>query len=190
MRKMPTLFVRDFTDRRRPAATREVTPGCEWVLAGEGRPTRKLDGTCVLIKDRAVFKRYDAKHGKTPPPAFVPAQPDPDPITGHWPGWLPIGPRDYWHHEALEYTSSVLPDGTYELVGPKVNGNPEGKWGWHVLIRHGSRVLHDVPRDFDGLRDWFAKGQGMEGVVWHHLDGRMVKLKASDFGLARDGSVL
>lgn len=185
MRKMPTLFVRNF-DQRPAIATREVTAGCEWVLAGEGRPTKKFDGTCVLIQNREVFKRYDAKHGKTPPPSFVPAQPDPDPVTGHWPGWLPVGfgPEDRWHREALDYTSSVLPDGTYELIGPKINGNPE-RGHWHTLVRHGSRVLHDVPRDFDGLRDWFAAGQALEGIVWHHDDGRMVKLKGSDFGYGR-----
>jgi len=39
MRKIPTLFGRDWdTDPR--YVTREVAPGCEWVINGEGRATR------------------------------------------------------------------------------------------------------------------------------------------------------
>lgn len=42
----------------------EVTPGCEWVLAGEGIPTRKFDGSACMIENQQMFKRYDAKNGK------------------------------------------------------------------------------------------------------------------------------
>jgi hypothetical protein len=45
MRKIPTLFVRDPDDRRH--VTEQITPGCEWVTAGEGTATRKYDGTCT-----------------------------------------------------------------------------------------------------------------------------------------------
>jgi hypothetical protein len=40
------------------------------------------------------------------------------------------------------------------------------------------------PRDFDGLRTWLA-GKDIEGIVWHHPDGRMAKIKLRDFGLKR-----
>lgn len=43
-----------------------------------------------MIRGGRLFKRYDAKHGKIPPPDFEPAQP-PDDVTGHWPGWVPVG---------------------------------------------------------------------------------------------------
>lgn len=45
MRKIPTLFVREFLPNHKILITDQVTPGCEWVLAGEGVATRKLDGT-------------------------------------------------------------------------------------------------------------------------------------------------
>lgn len=70
-------------------------------------------------------------------------------------------------------------DGTYELCGPKVQGNPLNL-PRHTLIRHGSTELPDVPRDFDGLKA-FLKDFPHEGVVWHHPDGRMVKIKRKDF---------
>lgn len=40
MKKIPTLFVRDF-DNRPAHVLPEVTPGCDWVLAGEGQVTRR-----------------------------------------------------------------------------------------------------------------------------------------------------
>jgi hypothetical protein len=49
---MPCLFVRDFTDKRNPKISTDVTPGCEWVMAGEGVATRKYDGTACLVTRR------------------------------------------------------------------------------------------------------------------------------------------
>lgn len=179
MEKIISLFQRNYDGDR--LVRNETVAGAEWVPAGEGIATRKFDGTCCLVRDFRLFKRYDAKRGKTPPPGFEPAQ-DPDPVTGHWPGWLPVGdgPDDRWHREAF---SPDLPDGTYELLGPKVQGNPEGL-ARHALIRHGADPLPDAPRDFDGLRE-FLRTRNIEGIVWHHPDGRMVKIKAKDFGFKR-----
>ncbi len=175
MRKIPTLFKRDPDDRRHllPA----VTPGCEWVLEGEGVPTRKYDGTCCLVRAGVLYKRHEVKPGKTPPPEFEPV--DHDEVTGKTVGWVPVGdgPEDRWHREAV---GSVLPlDGSYELCGPKVQGNPEGFEG-HVLVRHDQAEELDAPRDFNGLADWLRHAT-IEGIVWHHPDGRMAKLKRRDF---------
>lgn len=74
-------------------------------------------------------------------------------------------------------------DGTYELCGPKVQGNPEGLPS-HTLIRHGEMTIGGAPLTFDGIRDFLAT-QNIEGIVWHHPDGRMVKIKTKDFGLRR-----
>lgn len=74
------------------------------------------------------------------------------------------------------------PDGIYELCGPKVQGNAE-KFERHVLIPHGREVL-DAPRTYDELKAWLAD-KDIEGIVWHHPDGRMVKIKKRDFGLKR-----
>lgn len=175
MQKIISLFQRNYdTDR---LVRDEVVPGAEWVLAGEGVATRKYDGTCCRIEDGQLFKRFDAKKGKQPPIGFIPAD-DPDPVTGHWPGWLPVGdgPDDRWHREAFD---ANLPDGTYELCGPKVQGNPEG-CPTHTLIRHGVTVITGCPRDYPGIRTYLETA-GIEGIVWHHSDGRMVKIKRKDF---------
>ena len=179
MKKTVSLFQRNYDGDRQ--ARDEVVPGAEWVAAGEGVATRKIDGTCCAVRSGKLFKRYDAKAGKTPPVDFEPAQPEPDANTGHWPGWLPVGdgPDDARHREAEMPTE----DGTYELCGPKVQSNPEG-YSKHVLLKHGAEVLHDCPRTFDALREYLSDG-AIEGVVWWHPDGRLAKIKGKDFGIKR-----
>lgn len=187
MKKIISLFQRNYEVDK--LVRDEIVPGAEWVVAGEGIATRKWDGTCCLVRAGKLYKRYDAKRGKTPPDGFEPAQ-DYDPVTGHMPGWIAVGegPEDRWHREAIgkDWTIPVPADGTYELVGPKINGNPEG-FGRHTLIAHGSELLMGCPRDFIGLKECLAWCD-IEGVVWHHPDGRMVKIKAKDFGIKRGES--
>lgn len=186
MKKIISLFQRNYEGDR--LVRDELVPGAEWVAAGEGVATRKWDGTCCMVRGGVLYRRYDAKHGKPAPAGFEPAQ-DPDPVTGHWPGWIKVSdanPADRWHLDAwndhlLNTGEQPLYDGTYELVGPKVQGNPD-KWDRHYLITHGGDAYPDAPRTFDALREWF-KGHVMEGLVWHHPDGRMVKIKRKDFGL-------
>lgn len=182
MKKIQSLFQRNYDGDR--LVRDEIVPGSEWVAKGEGVATRKWDGTCCMVRDGKLYKRYDCKTGKTPPDGFEPAQ-DADPITGHWPGWIPVsdGPQDRWHREAFEFpTVDLPPDGTYELCGPAINGNPEN-FGKHTLVHHGLETF-DCPRTFDGLRAFLAT-RDIEGIVWHHPDGRMVKIKARDFGFKR-----
>ena len=46
MKKLPTLFVRDFGDRGMFTLTDQVEPGMEWVIEGKGKATMKVDGSC------------------------------------------------------------------------------------------------------------------------------------------------
>ena len=183
MKKIVSLFQRNYDGDR--LVIDQIVPGAEWVADGEGIATRKFDGTCCLVRGGKLFKRYDAKAGKTPPVGFEPAQSEPDAKTGHWPGWLPVGdgPDDARHRDA------EMPDedGTYELCGPKVQGNPEG-YTKHVLVKHGSVILDDCPRTFAALRAYLSDG-AIEGVVWWHPDGRMVKIKGKDFGIKRKSGI-
>jgi hypothetical protein len=188
MKKIISLFQRNYDGDR--LVRDEVVPGAEWVLNGEGVATRKWDGTCCRVRDGQLYKRYDAKHGKTPPVRFEPAQPEPDPVTGHWPGWLPVGdgPEDRWHREAWETRPSNVRDGTYELIGPRIQGNAE-RWAIHRLVRHGVDILKEAPRTYEALRAYLAE-QDIEGIVWwrHPFDPDCdkVKIKRKDFGLPRD----
>lgn len=176
MDKIKTLFVRDPEDRR--YVLPEIEEGCEWVANGEGVATRKYDGTCVRFDGDMWWARREVKQGKPDPPNYRPISTDG--ITGKTVGWEPAGQSAFakYIEEAAGYQPTWTP-GTYELVGPKVNGNPE-EWGAHRLIRHGITEEPDAPGDFDGLREFLATYPG-EGIVWHHPDGRMVKIKRRDF---------
>jgi hypothetical protein len=193
VKKIISLFARNYEGDG--LVRDEIVLGAEWVINGEGIPTRKFDGTCCLIRDGKFFKRYDAKRGKIPPANFEPAQ-EYDEITGHMPGWIPVGcgNEDKWHREAFENQPN-LPDGTYELCGPKVQRDAEiiyrkhelgDESNLHILVKHGCYVFDSVPVSFDALREWLME-MDIEGVVWHHPDGRMVKIKKRDFGLKRIG---
>ncbi|MEU6340238.1 hypothetical protein ABZ883_04715 [Streptomyces sp. NPDC046977] len=190
MQKIPTLFVRDPDDRRH--VTREVTPGCEWVLAGEGTPTHKYDGTCVMHDDEGRWwARREVKPDKKTPPDYVLVQHDE--VTGKSVGWEPIGQSPFAAFHAQALANAAKPEvhgrdepwaaGTYELIGPKINGNPEQQ-DRHWLIAHASAVpLAAGDRTFEGIRtavlNWHRAG--VEGLVFHHPDGRMAKIKGRDF---------
>lgn len=182
MKKIPTLFVREFLPGHKVKITGQVTPGCEWVLAGEGVATRKMDGICTMIQGGKLFKRYDAKNGKPVPKNAIPCQPEADPVTGHLPCWMPVSevdPADKWFVAAFR-AAGPIEDGTYELCGPHFHRNPE-KLDRETFFRHGDIVLNDVPRDFEGLRA-YLKDHDLEGIVFHRGNGEMCKIKKSDFG--------
>jgi hypothetical protein len=67
------------------------------------------------------------------------------------------------------------------LCGPKVQGNPHG-FTAHVLLPHGLARTSPFERTFEGVREYLA-ANAIEGIVWHHPDGRMVKIKRRDFNL-------
>lgn len=184
MKKIPTLFEREFEGNNVVHTTGNVTPGMEWVLEGKGVATVKWDGACCAIINGELYKRYDAKRGKKPPEGAIPCC-EPDPITGHHPHWVKCdmnNPADKWFFAA--YSNSVSPteeleDGTYEAVGKHFNGNPYGL-NDDKLIRHGIDII-DPPRTLEGIRE-FLKCNGIEGIVFW-LDGEpMCKIKRTDFG--------
>ncbi|MFI5496001.1 hypothetical protein [Actinoplanes sp. NPDC051859] len=179
MHKIPTLFRRDPENRKRVLP--EANPECQWVLDGQGTPTRKYDGTCVLLdEDGTWWARREVRPGRTRPPGYRPVVTDE--ATGKTQGWEPIAQSSYasCHAEALAAAPPQLPPGTYELIGPKINGNPESATT-HELVAHADADRLDVPRDLAGLRDWLLAHPQYEGIVWHHADGRRAKLKYRDF---------
>ena len=184
MKKILTLFQRNYDGDR--LVRNEVTPGCEWVLAGAGEASEKIDGTCCMIRDSKLYKRYELKKGKVAPRDFEAAQ-EPDPVTGDVPGWVRVtdGSEDQWHREGydwrLEFFGTTLVDGTYELIGPKIQQNPYNM-GIHQLVEHGViSVLRGYTINFDVLRDYLYDHE-IEGIVWRDHDGKMAKLKRRDFG--------
>lgn len=174
MKKIPSLFERDWNgDKSR------VLPGPHKVDITGAVATRKYDGTATLLENGKLWKRYDAKHGKTPPPDFRLVERDD--TTGHVVGWIPVEPTDPSNKWLLS-VSMPTADGTYEFCGPKLQGNPE-RLTEHAFIPHGKTILSDVPTTFDGLKAWFTVN-AIEGIVWWKDGIPIAKIKRRDFGLA------
>ncbi|MGI0011973.1 MAG: hypothetical protein ACREBU_00805 [Nitrososphaera sp.] len=185
MKKIPTLFRRNYITHH--VENELASPELEWVISGQREATRKWDGTCCMVRDGKLWKRYELKKDRVAPLDFEEADAV-DPITGDTVGWVPVDarlPQDVWHREAFSKASASggLQDGTYELCGPKIQGNPEF-FDSHVLVRHGNAILVLIPRTFDGLKEYLFL-HDIEGIVWYHKDGRMAKIKGKDFGLKR-----
>jgi hypothetical protein len=187
MKKISTLFKKDPQDLGR--VINEINPENEWVFT-DGIPTRKYDGTATAIINGEIYKRYDVKKGRKVPDGAIPCQ-EADLITGHHPHWLKCihdKNEDKYFFEGFNSLAELgkVDDGTYELIGEKVQGNPEKIEGHH-LVKHGAKVLQGLinPMTFENLKEYLEKVD-IEGIVFHHKsDGRMCKLRKSDFGVRR-----
>lgn len=186
-KKMTALFE---IDRVRHVGTEVINENSAWVFTEPATPTIKRDGTGVVITaDGEILVRRSVKKGKTIPAGFRLAEFDPRTETMF--GVEPVGQTSFakFLKEAVENITEPLEAGTFELVGPKINGNSE-KMDKHVLIRHGSERLElpdmrTISREdaFETLKALFSdfKAKGIEGVVWWGSDGRRVKLRVKDF---------
>ncbi|MFS1430249.1 DUF5565 family protein [Vibrio splendidus] len=199
MKKVKAIFV---VERSVQMVTRKIESSNQWVFDNEGEATIKYDGTPALIKDGVLYKRWNRKLQKkfirrwksdknnfdATLDKFVPV-PDgaiqledlPAPITLHFPYWVPVSESN---HDDLKFIDAfnalkTKDEGSYELIGKKIQGN---KYNLDVckLVKHGAEVVEINDMSFDGLRQFFAN-LNHEGIVWHHPDGRMAKLRRSHF---------
>lgn len=181
MKKISTLFKKDPNDLGR--VINEINPENEWAIY-TGIATRKYDGTACAVINGDLYKRYDVKKGKTVPENAIPCQ-EPDAITGHWPHWVMcnrLDNADKYHFEAFD--SKRFDDGTYELIGPKIQGNPEKKQN-HILVKHGAFFLDISDFEFEDIKKYLTD-KDIEGIVFHEVGGdRMCKIRKSDFGIKR-----
>lgn len=193
MKKIPLIYLYLTEDGKPMVVTDIPTPACQWVFDGEGIATQKLDGTACLVKDGVLYKRRMVKPGRRTPDGFMLVEVDPN--TGKQFGWVPANVdanEDRYLLGAfvrlcggVEIENGKYPkEGTYELLGPKVQGNPEN-YSEHVLVAHGQPpFLHNVPREYEALKEWL-RPRDIEGIVFHHTGGRMAKIRKKDFGLSR-----
>jgi hypothetical protein len=183
MKKTPTIFNRNPKNPKELLKDHHID--CSWVFNGEGVATKKYDGTCCLVKNSKLWKRREIKKDKPTPVNFIKA--DFDNKTGKTVGWVPVTDvkENAWHLEAFKLKN--LADGTYELCGPKIQGNPEG-YKTHVLIPHSEATQYpEILRTFEGIK-LFLDVMDIEGIVFHHKDGRQAKIKKRDYQLKRKPS--
>lgn len=185
MKKIPTLFLRDTVNPL--MVTRKISPVCEWVARDEGLAYRKWDGQPILLQDGLMYKRYtgDLKEYSGNPLAAISCGEDGD-GTPIW--WVLVTYCNGDRHILAAMETQRLwgkdNNGTYEIVGPNFCHNRESR-DKDVLMKH---VSHDIfpraPANFLELVEWIRK-LDIEGLVWHHPDGRMAKIKKCDLGLSR-----
>ena len=188
MEKIPTIFNRgpDFK------VMDQIREGCEWVFAGEGKATEKLDGTNVRLTVRTnlegvgqvvrVEKRRNPSKVQKKQGIITPWYVDAD----------EADKQDKWIFEAVTNTdTSKFPEGEHscEAIGPSIQGNPLGL-EQHLCVPFNLEipVFDTMPLNFEGVRDFivgleskYSPNQTAEGIVFHHPDGRRAKIKAKDF---------
>lgn len=185
MKKIPTLFERVFEDHRVVDILPNVTPGMEWVLKGEGDATVKWDGECCAAINGEFYRRYDAKHGKPVPEGAIKCQEEADPVTGHFPCWVKCdrgNPNDRWlwaAYDCIVRWDEKLSDGTYEAIGLHFRSNPYN-YSFDFIVPHGAIII-DVPRTFEGIRD-YLRDNYIEGIVFWKDGEPKCKIKRKDFG--------
>lgn len=206
MRKIKTVFVRDF-DNHSVNIRNEVAKGCEWVFTEPCIPTRKMDGTACAIIQGKLYARLDYKNLKSKilPEGAIPCQEAPDEITGSFPYWVPATKEGvniltegldgtcridnsykYAVSAFIDLINQTNPtvltelDGTYELVGPHSQGNLDN-YPTDTLVKHGSIVLDLKDFSFEGIRS-YLEVTPIEGIVFYGSDGKMAKIKKTDFG--------
>lgn len=198
MKKIPTLFEREYENHKVIGIVNKLTDeSLRIVLEGETLPTIKYDGSACMISNKKLYKRYDAKKGKKAPEGTIPCQPEPDPVTGHWPYWVELktgNPADKWYLEAfnnslaLPYSdaSIIFRDGrehTFEAIGPHFQGNPYNL-SYDEVIAHGFRSIKElqgIPLSFETIK-YYLEHNNIEGVVFWYADKPLCKIKRSDFG--------
>ena len=192
MKKMSTLFRILYHKKGMPGVIYdEIRPENQWVFdePEKVKITRKFDGQATAVINGELYRRYDAKKGKKAPPGAIPCD-EPDPISGHHPHWVKVSdtdPNDRFLWAAWLEEKHNMVDGTYEFCGVKVGTNAEELQQINTFIKHGSETYTIENMSFETIREFLRK-QPIEGLVFHHEDGRMCKIRKTDFGFVRQSN--
>ena len=183
MEKIPTIFERNWEGNR--GVIDKIVVDIEKVESAVA--TEKLDGTnvrvtvrnhtCVRLEKRRNPDKIQKFKG-IKDPWYVDAD--------------EFDAQDKWIYDALKNTDlTQITDGEWsgEAVGTNIQGNPlQLDKNIIVFFTLGQApVWENVPIDFNELKEWLPKQQSkygkgnIEGIVWHHTDGSMFKIKAKDF---------
>lgn len=196
------LFALDFNeDTGQRNVSDRINEKAEFILERDDAiATMKVDGVGMKLNENGEwFSRRSVKPGKRTPNGFILEEEDNN--TGIKFGWEPIEQSDFkkFFLKALNNPENIdfIP-GTYELIGPKINGNKENV-SVNKLILHGSTTVQDIGYDFptmaeirehielgdlkNFLEPFFTtfRDNSIEGIVWWVDNNPAVKLRAVDF---------
>lgn len=186
MKKIPTIFDRNWQSDRKVNATLVVDFDFEGAIA-----TEKIDGTNIRITMRSgtvvrIEKRRNPSKLQKQEGISEPWYMDAD----------PYATADKWIFDAVKHTDlAQVPDGEWsaEAYGKNIQGNPLKMDKNQVFLFslpswRETISLTQVPHEFDALRSYLFTQKSsmhpdalMEGIVWHHPNGQMAKIKRKDF---------
>ena len=186
MRKISTIFERNWGGNRSVIPHLIVEFDFETAIA-----TEKLDGTNIRVTVRnggvvRVEKRKNPTKLEKQKGILNPWYVDAD----------EYATQDKWIFDAVKNTDlSKVPDGEWpaEAIGKNIQGNPLNLEGNQIFIFslpswRKKITLNNVPTTFEGIKDYLSTQKSligndclMEGIVWHHPNGEMVKIKRKDF---------
>ena len=210
MKKIPTLFTRDHNTGY---VIPELNPKAAWVMEKAYPDLRKYDGTCVgnfLVVNGEVRIHKGVSSGEVQnkediqniwmarhttvgrmrhPENFI--EEEFDPTTGKTVGWVPIEQSSFckFFVEARQDLETEYL-GTYELCGPKINGNPES-FKKHTLVFHWSAEqlaniqvldIHEMTVEdaYEALKNTLSY-MPVEGAIFRSPTHGMAKIKRKDF---------
>jgi hypothetical protein len=182
MKKIPTIFKRDFNNNGRITQEYAIDPE----LFSMATATEKIDGmnvrvtvrnhTAVRLEKRRNPSKLEKAKGIEEPWYIDASQ----------------SSEDKWLQDSLSNTDlSQISDGEWsgEAVGPNIQGNPLNLLTNRIVFFSLGQcpVFENVPTTYEELKVWLPQqnskyGMGkIEGIVWHCSDGRMMKIKNKDF---------
>lgn len=186
MRKILTIFERNWEGDRKIVPQLIVDFDFKSAIA-----TEKLDGTNVRITIRngeavRIEKRRNPSKIQKQKGIVNPWYVDADEFAS----------QDKWIFDAVKNTElKGIPDGEWsaEALGKNIQGNPlnleKNELFFFSIPEWREKImLEDVPTEFEEIREYLLKQKSkigndclMEGIVWHHPNGEMVKIKRKDF---------
>lgn len=186
MRKILTIYERNWETDRKVNSQLIVDFDFENAIA-----TEKLDGMNIRVTIRnGVVVRSEKRRN----PGKLQKQQG---IIDPW--YVDIdehSSQDKWLVNAIRNTNfSDVPDGEWpgEAIGTNIQGNPLKLEGNKVFLFslptwRQKICLENVPTSFEDLRAYLKSQKSsigsdclIEGIVWHHPNGDMVKIKRRDF---------
>ena len=186
MKKISTIFDRNWESNRKVNSKLIVDFNFAEAIA-----TEKLDGMNIRLTIRSgtvvrVEKRRNPnklqKQAGISEPWYVDANEQDS--------------QDKWIFDAVKNTDlSGVIDGEWpaEAIGKNIQGNPLNLDHNQVFLFslpdwRAKITLPDAPVRFDEIMEYLAEQKSligndslMEGIVWHHPNGKMVKIKRKDF---------
>ncbi|MEL6941072.1 MAG: DUF5565 family protein [Bacteroidota bacterium] len=186
MRKIKTIFDRNWETNRKVNTKLIVDFNFEEAIA-----TEKLDGMNIRL---TVRNGEAVRVEKRRNPSKIQKQKN---ITEPWYVDTDVyAKEDKWIFDAVKNTDlSRVKDGEWsaEAIGKNIQGNPlnleNNQVFFFSLPEWRERIrLNEVPYHFQELKHYLEQQKSLignnaliEGIVWHHPNGDMVKIKRKDF---------